>query len=66
MRFYFRMKKSNTQIPQPISVVAINRLLVVFVLILALLAGYFHAKADTIQRMYDALERETVQQIETP
>lgn len=46
--------KKQTLVP-PINGVVINRLLVVIVVLLALLAGYFHARYTNEEKLYNRL-----------
>lgn len=41
----------STPVKQPFSLIASNRALIVLVVLLALLAGYFHAKASTLEKL---------------
>lgn len=41
----------STPDKQPFPLIVSNRVLVVLVILLALLAGYFHAKASTLEKL---------------
>lgn len=49
----------SRQSPQPISLIKVNRILISIVIVLAMLAGYYHAVSENWERQYRKLQVKT-------